>query len=364
MLHIGKKSKTGSHAGSDTLSEITDVYRDDDSIFGDHVSEDLGDLEQVTRSSNPLARTFCSSPAMSPSSTLTSADSPQRLPSAKSKANTFVGTIPNRQKSLATDSVNSQESSHELSPLEHSKREKGPDGMRESPSLRDKLKTKLKERKGTKRIKEHKTDEAETRSTPPVKNATTTPSKREKEKHAIPPELLSELNELKAQTKALKKENSKLKNSNRNAHEEINALKADLEAQELDLEDEKSKSVREKKTVVTKAEPELSNTIKEKDRRIAELEAQNESLLEELEEHHEENVESTKLHETSNNKIKALKKKIEELEIALKREPRFLDVVNELKVTKVSLALANMEKEQALFRMQAMQHKLGFITEK
>ncbi|KAI0567626.1 NT-type C2 [Gracilaria domingensis] len=346
MLHIGKKSKNGSRAGSDTLSEITDVYRDDDSIFGDGVSPDLGDLEHITRSSNDMSATFHSDAAMSPSSSITASDSPRRLTSV-SKAATFSGNVPTRQQSLTTDSVHSLESSPELS-AECAKRANGKDGMKESPSLRDKLKTKLKDRKGTKKTREDKAEETKSRGIPSSRSSAATGAKREKEKVVVPPELVSELKELKAQIHALKKENSKLKRR---------------PARELDLEDEKNKSVRTQKVPGSPAAPELSNTIKEKDRRIAELEAQNESLLEELEENHEQQVESTQSQNVSNNQIRDLKKKIEELEIALKREPRFLDVVNELKVTKVSLALANMEKEQALFQMQAMQHKLGLITE-
>eukprot|EP00178_Gracilaria_changii_P010520 TRINITY_DN305_c2_g1_i1.p2 TRINITY_DN305_c2_g1~~TRINITY_DN305_c2_g1_i1.p2 ORF type:complete len:533 (+),score=115.12 TRINITY_DN305_c2_g1_i1:5615-7213(+) len=361
MLHIGRKSKNGSHAASDTLSEITEVYRDDDSIFGDCDAQDLGDLEQVTRSPKNLQEVYSSDSAVSPSSTVTLSDSPRKLVSM-GKAATFVGSVPNRQQSLTSDSVNSLESSPELSAV-NTKRGKTQNGMKESPSLKDKIKTKLKERKGTKKPKEDKCEEAKSRTIPSSASSAGAASKREKEKLVIPPELLSELKELKAQVHALKKENNKLKSTNKNAHEEINALKADLQARELDLEDEKSKSVRGQKAAGASAVPELSNTIKEKDRRIAELEAQNESLLEELEENHDQHVESARSQEVNTSVIRDLKKKIEELEVALRREPRFLDVVNELKVTKVSLALANMEKEQTLFKMQAMQHKLGIITE-
>lgn len=56
--------------------------------------------------------------------------------------------------------------------------------------------------------------------------------------------------------------------------------------------------------------------------------------------------------------VKTLRKKVAELELALQREPTFMDVVNELKVLKMTVALANMEKEQALFELQNMKQQL------
>ncbi|PXF46127.1 hypothetical protein BWQ96_04133 [Gracilariopsis chorda] len=353
MLHIGRKGKNGSRAGSDTLSEMTDVYRDDDSIFGDTVSEDLGDLEQVTRTPPSLGAVQIPS-ASSPVSTPTSADSPQKTAS-RQKSSTFLGVLPKRQESLAADSLKSFDSATDIPKKEKSKRVKGNDNMKESPSLRDKLKSKLRDRKAAAK-KPKDDDSSEGKAKPPSTKGIPTPSKREKEKPAVPPELISEVKELKAHVNALKKENLKLKSAFKNAQEEIDALKADLEARELDLEDEKSRSSRSPKPT---ALPELSNR---KDKRIAELEANNENLLEELEELHQQQVLTSNQDAASANQTKEMRKRIEELEIALKREPRFLDVVNELKVTKVSLALANMEKEQALFKLQAMQHKLGMIT--
>lgn len=367
MLHIGRKAKTGSRAASDTLSEMTDVCRDDDSIFGDTVSEDLGDLEQATRTPPSLAQSQIPS-ASSLLSTPTSVDSPTRTPS-RGKASTFLGVVPRRQESLTADSLKSLDSAVDTSRKEKSKRAKGTDNMKESPSLRDKLKSKIKERKAaTKRPKDD--DSAEEKAKPTGTRTIPASSKRDKEKLVAPPELISEVKELKAYVTALKKENSKLKAACRNAQEEIEALKADLEAHEMELEDEKSKSSRSPKPA---AAPELSNTIREKDKRIAQLEANNENLLEELEELHQQQQEQQKQQEqqqvlignqdaASANQTKDMQKRIEELEVALRREPRFLDVVNELKVTKVSLALANMEKEQALFKLQAMQHKLGIIS--
>lgn len=41
-----------------------------------------------------------------------------------------------------------------------------------------------------------------------------------------------------------------------------------------------------------------------------------------------------------------------DLELKLQREPEFVEVFNELKVANVSLALTNMEKEQAIFALK------------
>lgn len=45
--------------------------------------------------------------------------------------------------------------------------------------------------------------------------------------------------------------------------------------------------------------------------------------------------------------VPALRKNVGELEVSLQCELTFMDVVNELKVIKMTLALANMENEQA-----------------
>ncbi len=88
---------------------------------------------------------------------------------------------------------------------------------------------------------------------------------------------------------------------------------------------------------------------------VGELKGQNKNLSEELEEVHEEGVRSRG--DAAAVESKRLRERIADLEMALRREPKFMDVVNELKVAKVSLALANMEKEQALFMLQ--QHQAG-----
>lgn len=356
MLHIGKKNKTGSQAGSDTLSEMTDVYEDDDSIFGDVVTGDLGDLEQATRmpSSYHTAGSSSSTQFMSPVS-ITPTSPLETMSETKTKGAPDANLT--RPESITADSLKSLESSTE-GLVKNKNSTKGKEGMKESPSIRNKLKNKLKERKAGRKEKSRQESKVDINLNvgrmSDVSATTTKISKRDKP--PISPETVSEMKELKAQINAVTKEKDKLKIMQANAREEIEILKAELEAGEVDLEEQQNKSSKNQSDVGTSR---LSRTIKEKEKRITELEAQNESLLEELEELNDPD----QANDDDTLKLSVMQKKIDELEVALRREPRFLDVVNELKVTKMSLALANMEKEQALFQLQALHHKFGIIAE-
>jgi len=145
----------------------------------------------------------------------------------------------------------------------------------------------------------------------------------------------------------LKDENKKLKSSKKAAVEEIDALRDELTSIE-ELKDQGNKSPKSQEAASRKTAEEMKSLRKQ----IKELRNQNANLVEELEEIHKEQGGSDDLTEK-------LRNTIGELKIALEREPKFMDVVNELKVQKVSLALANMEREQAEFALK--QYKAGLL---
>ena len=332
MIQMPKKKKNGSRAGSDAYSEMTDVNsNENDSIFGDD-DADLGDLEIEATSSPAKAGSSASSGLLiSP------------LSSAPSRSSTEKSESSEKEKSVQQNSLKKGQSSlgrgNGKSPVAAVKEEE----MKQSPSLRNKLKSRMKDKKSGKKEKEVEVDNIEDLGSGVTKMR----------KSAFSVES-SEVKELKMCVESLKRENEKLRKSKQAAMEEIDALRADLEACETTLEDmtaEQGGPASNGPTSNPKS-AEMITVMRQKDRRIAELEAQNESLLDELEENHAEAVQTASMGVETGGQISRLKKKIEDLETSLRREPQFLDVVNELKVTKVSLALANMEKEQAHFALQ------------
>ena len=153
----------------------------------------------------------------------------------------------------------------------------------------------------------------------------------------------TEKDELRKEVEKLKAENAKLKASKKAAVEEIDALRDEL--QSMDEIRTLPSSPTSAEAMKRKTEEEMKSLRKQ----IKELKGQNLGLVEELEELHLEN--QGRSGTAGNEEVAELKEQIKQLEITLRREPKFMDVVNELKVAKVSLALANMEKEQAQFAL-------------
>lgn len=340
MLHMGKKKKNnGSQAGSEAYSEMTDANSaENDSIFGDD-DADLGGLEILTTPApqeEPVHQSRkAGSDLMSPVSSAASS-SIHSLP-RKETVRTENETTPQGVKALtkkwSSPSSAAASPSNKPNPKGSVAKLKKEEELKESPSLKNKLKNKMKGKK--------ETDKGSS-----VAGEAALASKPNPKKHGSSREHAAEISELKACVESLKKDNAKLKKSKQAAMDEIDALRADLEACEVALEEANDKGGGNSSQVSV----DMSKTLKEKDKRLAELEAQNESLLEELEDIHAGAVDSAV--GVASGEINKLKRKIEDLEVALRREPKYMDVVNELKVTKVSLALANMEKEQALFALQ------------
>lgn len=469
MIALDKKKKFGSSRGS-AMSDNTSV---DDSLCGDD-----DDLDNVQRLSDipqtpiyPSSRNAFTSPVSSSSVTNTPPNGAASTSSfIKNKSIGTSGSDP-LQHRTTTIPASTSVSFSEL-PMSSTKstdrlfkktksvksRVKDSDMVKESPSLKDKIKNKLKksvsrkdkerseksetadkhERHGSKdsisirpeRLDmneyEHKRSDSSVQfdMTSPVASSMPVASPNHSE--------LAEVKELKMQIEALKKENHKLKKAKLAAVEEMEALRSDLEAYEEQLASierkEKPKSASDAK--ISK----LQAKLKEKEKKIEELKSQKESLMEEMEEQHiemrsvskrlddsdrqrlkddlaksekaredlellekirheqaqldksrvelqrqqdlqrqQEQQKQQELHMQQERQLRqtdsrindddsieviALKKRIDDLEVALEREPTFMDVVNELKVMKMTVALANMEKEEALFELQTMRQQL------
>lgn len=340
MLYMGKrKNKSGSTAGSETYSEMTEANSmENDSIFGDDDTS-LTDLENLTYSSCKTPTKASSS--ITPSSPLSSVSSALK---EKRNSDSFRDEEPHSKSPFTTTRLPSGTSSTSRSkaPEYHKKED---DTIKPSPSLKNKLKTKIKEKKVAKKEKEREKEKKLAEDSPTRSSV----SKMLKSSNS---DIRPEIKELRYCIDSLKKENAKLQKSKQAAMEEIDALRSDLEACEKALEETKEGGFKSSSGI-----PDMPKSLMEKNRRIADLEAQNQSLLDELEENHEDAVKSASLQSGATQRVKSLMVQIEDLEVALKREPQYLDVVNELKVTKVSLALANMEKEQALFALQTLQQE-------
>lgn len=471
MIALDKKKKFGSSRGS-AMSDNTSV---DESLCGDD-----DDLDNVQRLSDiPQTPTFASSRNgfSSPVSSSSAANTPPNGAAPESnfvkKKSTNFGSDSLQHRTTAIPAstsvsfgelpMSSTKSSDRLFKKTKSakSRVKDSDAVKESPSLKDKIKNKLKKSVSRKeKERSEKSERSETvdkhercesrdnisirpervglnenepkRSDSSVQFDMTSPVTSSMVTASPQPSEMAEVKELKKQIEALKKENHKLKKAKMAAIEEMEALRSDLDACEEQLESierkEKPKSASDAK--ISK----LQAKLKEKEKKIEELKSQKESLMEEMEEQHTEmRSVSKRLDESDRQRLKddlarsekarddlellekirheqaqldksrvelqrqqdlqrqqeqqrqqelhleqekqlrqtdskindddpieviALKKRIDDLEVALQREPTFMDVVNELKVMKMTVALANMEKEEALFELQTMRQQL------
>lgn len=317
LLHMGKKKKNGSNAGSE-MTDMTDVDggMEDDSIFGDDTI-DHGDLD-IMIDEAATAGEEEEAPSKSPPSR----SSPPATPSSTKSSKTELG-----EESLA--------SKQSLRPGAKEK-SKGDDGtgLAQSQSIRDKMKSKLKKDKDGKSKKEdgssRKKDTSKANS--------------------------AEISELKAALTTAQNENAKLKSSKQAMLQEIDELRSELESSETALEEAQAELGNCDVTSKGSRSPAPSSkTLLEENKdlreQVRDLEGQVEGLLEELDGESEDQNDVSRTEDGTADK-KKYQRKIEDLEVALKREPQYLDVVDELKVTKMALALANMEKEQAIFALK------------
>lgn len=395
MLAMDKKKK-GSRNGSELASEMSDVNSVDDSLFGD--DDDLQHAQQMADMASepermPSISNSVVQPSSASSSSMLSSVSPvtPRCPS---------NGIYNKAHDIPTKALDSSSSlsvqPKEVSPIGKSGHMLDVDGpsknklgdptssAKEGSFVKEKLKSKLKglhpkkekdEKDGSVLLQSEVYDEGLT-----LEKGSDSISEGDVKS--------TEVKELKHAVESLKKENAKLKKARNAAIEEVEALRTELKTCELSMEERdrdgsSSRSAVEAKTASLRAE------IKKKEKEIKELKTKNGQLMDELEEQHQEmrtitkrlkekdevnthkkeeivedkqkkppevaKLEGEQLRKivSLENEVIALRKRVNELEVALQREPTFMDVVNELKVIKVTLALANMEKEQAIFQLQS-----------
>jgi N-terminal C2 in EEIG1 and EHBP1 proteins len=341
LLHMGKKSKkNGSGGGSEANSETTDLDGgvEDDSIFGDD-AEDLGDLDLMIAESGADSGAEPGKPLSSPrgAAAPTKTGSEGLGMSSPSVLKLKVATAPTpraTQKDSAPSPPAPTPANGEETPKPTSKeRVKCDASLTESPSLRDKVKAKLKKDKTSARKERSIEDEV----------------KAPAAKQELSAKVSTEVSQLREAVTALTADNKKLRTSKQAMMEEIEELRSELAASEKALEEQGGDCPSSPRGGT--AEDQLRKEKKELTAKVKELEGQIEGLLEELDNAPPRNEtlpkEKSKRFDDSD-----YKRQIVDLELALRREPQYLDVVDELKVTKMALALANMEKEQALFALK------------
>jgi N-terminal C2 in EEIG1 and EHBP1 proteins len=334
VLHTGgnKKSRNGSDNDSVACSEATDLQEggmmDDDSIFGDD-AEDPGDLEIPVEEQ--------------PKEVATSIISPSKHSEKKQKNST--DTVGRDMPSLRVSNMESEEceiGDAHVSPTAQKEKLKDDSWLQGSPSLRDKIKGKIKKDKEARSLKAEKIADKNAPNTTTWKS--TQASGADVDKSAL------EIPHLRDAIAALTKENLKLKASKQAMMIELDELRDELKVTEQNAGENARGRGRDQDRFCP--EEQLREENKVLARTVRGLEAQVEGLLDELDENRESVIASRQQIVNTNGKVNSYEKTIEDLEIALKREPQFLDVVSELKVTKMALALASMEKEQALFALK------------
>ena len=161
------------------------------------------------------------------------------------------------------------------------------------------------------------------------------------------------IEKLEARVNALEEENRALKKTAHKYKQQTTKLKAELD-------DTTRRSENESRNAVTDEEVcRLRETVEMQRSLIAELQRQKEDLVCKLEAGPASKIinlrsrsESSSLGSLKGLSLQeenaCLREKVGELEILLERDPEFSAVVNELKVVKMNLALATMEKEQAV----------------
>jgi hypothetical protein len=399
LLQMGKKKKNGED-DSEALSDTTerDTGMDNDSIFGDHVEEkdDLDLMISDAKNSQPNLLNAPSKVSLRTTPTNQNNEKPWSASANDDKilagsrygemgGRTMTQTddkpsepiqsslgygygMPNSEGSDASSSSlpssNAQNSSIPFakggphSPNEVTKGgidesssksrkekvgdEKNSESLASSPSLRNRLKAKLKRDKASKKDPgQIEGKEACASPTAVTQNAFSNAA--------------TEIAELRLALDAAQSENKKLKASKQALMTEIDELRSEIEANE---ESKTAADKREQGISGQKCEGmrnsngnfDFSKANKDLQDKVYMLENEIEVLRDGQSGTSE--IDSSERERASMLKVKAYERKIEDLEVALRREPQYLAVVDELKVTKMALALANMEREQALFALK------------
>lgn len=355
LLHTGKKAKKAGSGGSEACSEMTDMDggMEDDSIFGDDAPDDLGDLDlMIDEAGAGDGGSSSKAPAPAPAAPVSQKavksvpkeepKAPAKSPKASHQASSAASGDSATPKSSKKDKTfksdkGKTEKGDKVNSEKAGKPEKGDVGLTQSPSIRDKLKSKMKKDKTSTSKKEKSGDDGERKGE----------SSSSKDSSA---KISAEVAQLREAVTSLTAENRKLRTSKQAMMEEIEELRSELESSEQALEEMQESGVSSMGGSMGTSESTLRQDKKDMQAQIKELEGQVEGLLDELD-GNEDGRDGVK---PKGKKFddEDYKKQIVDLELALKREPQYLDVVDELKVAKMSLALANMEKEQAVFALK------------
>lgn len=318
LLHSGKKAKKAGSGASEACSEMTDMDggMEDDSIFGDDAPDDLGDLDLMIEESGGDAANSPKAPV--------SQKAPKAAAKEESKASQSKSPKTAPPQESAAESAEASTPKSSKKEKSKAKLDKGEGGLAESPSIRDKLKFKMKKEKAPSSKKEKSGDDGQKVGEP----------------------MSAELAQLREAVTSLTTENRKLRTSKQAMMEEIEELRSELESSEQALEELQESGVASN---ALNTEEKLRKEKRELQAQVKELEGQVEGLLDELDGKEEDGKRESKPKQFDDTDYK---RQIVDLELALKREPQYLDVVDELKVAKMSLALANMEREQAVFALK------------
>lgn len=353
LLHMGRKAKTGGDgADSEMCSEMSeiDTGMENDSIFGDDAADmdDLGDLDLMSGDDRGGGK------ADGPPSKAVKAPKAEKVLKSSKKSSKDEekddseppkSVKKNKLIKMASSAVGADDPGKESKQTKKSKMKEGGEGLTESPSLRDKVKLKIKKDKAS-----GKKEKGGAEESPKV-------SSKDSLKQT------AEVNELRTAMMALTADNKRLQTSRQAMMQEIDELRTELESCEQALEEASGEG--QPLSMVSSVnggsvEAKVRAEKKVLEAKVKELEGQVEGLLEELDGKEEDDDDEDDENDDDSGVKKEFdegryKRRIADLEVALKREPQYLDVVNDLKVTKMALALANMEKEQALFALKKVE---------
>eukprot|EP00173_Palmaria_palmata_P003477 Plantae.Rhodophyta-Palmaria_palmata.ctg3652.p1 GENE.Plantae.Rhodophyta-Palmaria_palmata.ctg3652~~Plantae.Rhodophyta-Palmaria_palmata.ctg3652.p1 ORF type:complete len:351 (-),score=121.45 Plantae.Rhodophyta-Palmaria_palmata.ctg3652:645-1697(-) len=326
------------------MSEM-DTGMENDSIFGDDAADmdDLGDLDLM--GDDGAGEGKADGP---PSKAVKAPKAEKVLKSSKksSKDEEKDDSEPlksgkkNKLMKMSSSAVGADESGKESKQTRKTKSKEDGEGLTESPSLREKVKLKIKKDKASGKKEKGGAEESPKAS-----------SKDSSKQSA-------EIAELRTAMIALTADNKRLQTSRQAMMQEIAELRSELESCEQALEEasgDGQPSSMASSINGGNAEAKLRAEKKELQAKVKELEGQVEGLLDELDGKEEDGEDDDDFGGNKKLDESGYKRRIADLEVALKREPQYLDVVNDLKVTKMALALATMEKEQALFTLKKVE---------
>ena len=344
LLHMGKKKKNGSKGVSETYSDMTGMSGgENDSIFDDEPQMD--DFEMMIDE----AQAACSPPALSEQPSQVEVPALISPSTAVSSCRYQNENMKHRGEAERSENsplsvVQSNLSSPQISP---------PRTLSPQPKPKDtgKKKSEILETASLKREKvttKHGDKKSKKKSERKNREDEISPSDLKKTNTRKAEAVKAQVKEMHLLVKSLREENISIRKQNKATNIQIVSLKDELQSCQDAL-----KNTEERSSSLSQ----VGDDMKRKEKLMQDLKDENTQLLQQLEQKHEEEVKSQSTHSKSLGELSSLKERISTLQVVLKREPQFQDVVNELEVAKVSLKVVNMEKEQLFEMLQELQEK-------